>query len=99
MILQLKVSTYNDEPLSPEDLLKNIQVSVMQGIQSPWSWNKEEIDIMEPRQGKKLDVPFMQVRPEEMPPVDMEFPVPADGVIPLYIQIMNGTETLTIDVR
>lgn len=99
MILQLKVSTYNDEPLSPEDLLKNIQVSVMQGIQSPWSWNMDEMDIIKPRQGKKLDAPFMQVRPEEMSPVDMEFPVPADGVIPLYIQIMNGTETLTIDVR
>ncbi|XP_030260339.1 CD109 antigen isoform X1 [Sparus aurata] len=94
---RLKVSTYNDEPLSPEDLLKNIQVSVMQGIQSPWSWNMDEMDIIKPRQGKKLDAPFMQVRPEEMSPVDMEFPVPADGVMPLYIQIMNGTETLTID--
>lgn len=37
-------------------------------------------------------------RPEEMPPEDMEFPVPADGVIPLNIQLMNETETLTIDV-
>lgn len=38
-------------------------------------------------------------RPKEMVPEEMEFPVPADGVIPLYIQLMNETETLTIDVR
>lgn len=38
-------------------------------------------------------------RPTEMVPEEMEFPVPADGVIPLYIQLMNETETFTIDVR
>lgn len=37
--------------------------------------------------------------PEEMPPKEMEFRVPADGVIPLHIQLMNETERLTIDVR
>ncbi|XP_028460461.1 CD109 antigen [Perca flavescens] len=37
------------------------------------------------------------VRPEETLPKEMEFPVPADGVIPLNIQLMNEMETLTID--
>lgn len=37
-------------------------------------------------------------RPEGMTGHDMEFPVPADGVIPVHIQLMNETETLTIDV-
>lgn len=43
--------------------------------------------------------PSKVVHPEEMLPEEMEFPVPADGVIPLNIQLMNETETLTIDVR
>lgn len=36
--------------------------------------------------------------PEEVPPKDMELPVPADGVVPLDIQVMKDTELLIIDV-
>lgn len=42
---------------------------------------------------------MMHPFPDEMPPEEMEFPVPAHGVILLNIQLMDETETLTIDVR
>ncbi len=83
-----------------EDQLKTVQVSVMQRKQSPWSWKMDMGEEMMPRRSN-MSGPSenMRPRPEEMPPEDMEFPVPADGVIPLHIELMNETETLTIDVR
>ncbi|XP_070782389.1 CD109 antigen [Enoplosus armatus] len=89
---RLKISTYDNQPLSPEDQLKTVQVSVMQRKQSPWSWKMDSVEEMVPR-GSNMSHPH----PENTPPKEMEFPVPADGVIPLYIQLMNETETLTVD--
>ena len=57
--------------------------------------NEEEI---RPRASNTSGPSGMLPHPEEMPPEEMEFPVPADGVIPLNIQVLNETETLTIDV-
>ncbi|KAF3850306.1 hypothetical protein F7725_020025 [Dissostichus mawsoni] len=82
----LKISTYNDEPLSKEDQRKTVKVSVMQRKRNPWSWWFTEI-IGRPRLKEE----------EKMVVEEMEFPVPADGLIPLNIQIKNDTETLTID--
>ncbi|XP_034059076.1 CD109 antigen-like isoform X2 [Gymnodraco acuticeps] len=84
----LKISTYNDEPLSREDQRKTVKVSVMQRKRNPWSWMLDEREIMRrPRLEKE----------EKMVLEEMEFPVPADGLIPLNIQIKNDTETLNID--
>ena len=52
----------------------------------------------EPRQSN-LSGWFLRPTPMELTPEEMELPVPADGVIPIDIQLMNDTETLTIDVR
>ncbi|XP_076612690.1 CD109 antigen [Chaetodon auriga] len=95
---RLKISTYNDQPLSLDDQQKTVQVSVMQRRQSPWSWKTDQMEGMVPRRSNVSDPSgTVRRRPEEMPPEDMEFLVPADGVIPLHIQLMNETETLTID--
>ncbi|KAK5903091.1 hypothetical protein CgunFtcFv8_006901 [Champsocephalus gunnari] len=84
----LKISTYNDEPLSREDQRKTVKVSVMQRKQNPWNWMFfEKLDMRRPRLEEE----------EKMGLEEMEFPVPADGLIPLNIQIKNDTETLTID--
>ncbi|XP_039638752.1 CD109 antigen [Perca fluviatilis] len=92
---RLKISTYNNKPLSPEDQQKTVKVSVMQQKESPWSMQMAE-EGMVPRP-LNMSGPSNVVRPEEMLPKEMEFPVPADGVIPLNIQLMNEIETLTID--
>ncbi|XP_038583673.1 CD109 antigen [Micropterus salmoides] len=87
---RLKISTYNDQPLSLEDQQKAVQVSVIQQKQSQWSWKMDYVEQRIHRQSNMSG-------PEEMPPKEMEFRVPADGVIPLHIQLMNETERLTID--
>lgn len=58
----------------------------------------DKVVEMGPRQSN-LSGSFLHPIPMELTPEEMELPVPADGVIPLYIQLMNDTETLTIDVR
>uniref|UniRef100_A0A8D3A5V8 CD109 molecule n=1 Tax=Scophthalmus maximus TaxID=52904 RepID=A0A8D3A5V8_SCOMX len=93
----LKISTYNNQPLSEEDQRKMVQVSVMQGKESPWSWKMEEVEEMWPRMSNMSGPSNRPPRPEETEPKEMEFPVPADGFIRLHIEVMNDTETLTID--
>nr|XP_033503796.1 CD109 antigen isoform X2 [Epinephelus lanceolatus] len=93
----LKISTYNDQPLSLEDQQKTVTVSVMQRKQRPLIWKtykKEEMVLQSNMSG-----PSGTVRPhqKEMQSKEMEFPVPADGVIPLNIKVMDETEVLAID--
>ncbi|KAA8582937.1 hypothetical protein FQN60_015483 [Etheostoma spectabile] len=95
-VARLKISTYNDKPLTPEDQQKTVKVSVMQQKQTPWSMQRDQEEEMGPWLLNMSD-PSKDVHPEEMLPKEMEFLVPADGVIPLNIQLMNETETLTID--
>ncbi|XP_047194163.1 CD109 antigen [Hippoglossus stenolepis] len=92
-VAMLKISTYNDQPLTLEDRRNTVQVSVMQRKESPWNWKMDELLEMRPR-ASNMSGPQI---PEEMPPKEMEFPVPADGVIPLHVLVMNETETLTLD--
>ncbi|KAM7368320.1 hypothetical protein PAMP_014548 [Pampus punctatissimus] len=95
---RLKISTYNDQPLSLEDQQKTVKVSVTQRKQSPWTWKKDNKEELVPRQQNMSDpLEFMHAGPKETPAQDMEFPLTPDGVIPLYIQLMNETATLTID--
>ncbi|XP_033979709.1 LOW QUALITY PROTEIN: CD109 antigen-like [Trematomus bernacchii] len=91
----LKISTYNDEPLSKEDQRKTVHVSVMQRKRNPWSLSLDENKEMEPRRSNVSG--SYGIKEEKMMIEEMEFPVPADGLIPLNIQIKNDTETLTID--
>ena len=60
----------------------------------------DKMEEMVPRRQNMSD-PSEIVRPspEETAAQDMEFPLAPDGIIPLYIQLMNETATLTIDVR
>ncbi|XP_029281676.1 LOW QUALITY PROTEIN: CD109 antigen [Cottoperca gobio] len=89
---------YNNQPLSMEDQRKTVQVSVMQGKQSPLSWIMDKEEDMGPRRSNAVGAfrtgafPFRGDDAETM-----EFPVPADGCIPLNIQLRNETQTLTID--
>ncbi|RVE56091.1 hypothetical protein OJAV_G00232690 [Oryzias javanicus] len=86
----LRLSTYNDQPLSLEDQRKMVEVSVIQRMETWWyMW----MDAMETNSTEPLEM-----RQEEVPPKDMQFPVPADGVIPLHIEVMKDTELLIIDV-
>ncbi|XP_075940084.1 CD109 antigen [Anarhichas minor] len=95
----LKISTYNDQPLSPEDQGKMVHVSVMQQNTSPWSWKMDikERENWPRRSNMSVTWGVGSPQPEEMLSEETEFPVPADGCIPLNIRVMDETETLTID--
>ena len=59
----------------------------------------DNMEEMVPRKENMSDpLGTVHPSPEETPAQDMEFPLTTDGVIPLYIQLMNETATLTIDV-
>ncbi|KAM9840307.1 CD109 antigen [Aulostomus maculatus] len=92
----LKICTYNNQPLTPEDQKKTVKVSVVQRKRGPWSWKKDTDHQMAPRQWNMSGTSGM-MEPEELLPQDLEVPVPADGLIPLHLHLMSETETLTID--
>ncbi|XP_053193438.1 CD109 antigen, partial [Scomber japonicus] len=95
---KLKICTYNNQPLSLEDLQQTVKVSVVQQKKSPWNWKMDQMEEMGPRRQNSSDSSdIMHPTPEGIPAQDMEFPLTPDGVIPLSIQIMDDTATLTID--
>lgn len=67
-----------------------VEVSVVQMMETWWYMG------METMEANSTDPLYMLQ--EEVPPKDMQFPVPADGVIPLHIEVMKGIEMLIIDV-
>ncbi|CAK6980420.1 CD109 antigen%2C partial [Scomber scombrus] len=95
---KLKICTYNNQPLSLEDQQQTVKVSVVQQKKSPWNWKIDQMEEMGPRRHNTSDSSdIVDPTPEGIPAQDMEFPLTPDGVIPLSIQIMDDTATLTID--
>ncbi|MED6245778.1 hypothetical protein ATANTOWER_007947 [Ataeniobius toweri] len=90
----LKISTYNGEPLTATDQRRMVKVSVKQE-------RKEHGDQMvkEGMLFRTNDSDSSWMNSDEMSSEDMEFPVPADGVIPLHIKVLNDTQHLTVEER
>lgn len=65
----------------------------MQQIQKPWNWKVDEMVEL------GAHISNSSVIPPPTEAEEMEFPIPADGLIYLLIPIKNNTEMLTIDVR
>lgn len=78
--------------MSLEDQQKSVLVSVMQQIQ-PWNWKVDELVEL------GAHISNLSVLPPPTETEEMEFPIPADGLIYLLIPIKNNTERLSIDVR
>ncbi|XP_040925580.1 CD109 antigen isoform X2 [Betta splendens] len=90
---RLKLSTYNNQPLSLDDQQKTVQVSVMQQklSVSTWAGNQNQA-LFSPNVSGLSWSP-----PDEPRPLELWFQVPADGVIPLSIFVQDGTGILIID--
>ncbi|KAJ3606841.1 hypothetical protein NHX12_026360 [Muraenolepis orangiensis] len=87
----MKISTYNGQPLTPEDQTKWVTVSVMQRESYIW----EGANFLERRLANGSgDQDFYNGQDYEQ---EMHFLVPADGVIPLSIQIIQNIRTLELD--
>ncbi|KAM9551472.1 CD109 antigen isoform 1-T1 [Salvelinus alpinus] len=94
---ELKISTYNKRPLTREDQGKNVTISVTQQRHSPWSWKLDDLGLMLPRVLLNSTGPGLPPMPDEIPVQTMVLPVPADGVIPIHIQLSDKVATLTVD--
>ncbi|XP_014060361.2 CD109 antigen [Salmo salar] len=94
---ELKISTYNKWPLTREDQGKTVTISVTQQRHSPWSWKLDDLGLMLPRVLLNSTGPGLPPMPDEIPVQTMVLPVPADGVIPIHIQLSDKVATLTVD--
>ncbi|KAL2081856.1 hypothetical protein ACEWY4_021674 [Coilia grayii] len=92
---QVKVSTYDDSPLSVEDQGKMLHLTVTQKRMSPWSWREEVFDFMVPR----VQNWSKELAPSEIPVIEIIHPVPADGVVRFNIQLSSDVATLNIEAR
>ncbi|XP_025998933.1 CD109 antigen isoform X3 [Astatotilapia calliptera] len=91
---RLKISTYNNQPLSLEDRQSFVEVSVIQQKQRFWGWIGDMVIDTEPKTSNSSGT---SESPKEMLPKEMKFPVPADGLIPFSVEITSETDMLSID--
>lgn len=93
--LQLKITQYNGEPLTQEDLGKMVHLSVTQKKSLRW----EVKDENEPRTLAVTSAQPEDNMPAENMPEEMELPFSADGEVHLSIPISEKIESLIVDVR
>ncbi|KAM4529281.1 LOW QUALITY PROTEIN: CD109 antigen [Fundulus diaphanus] len=89
---RLKISRYNGEPLTAQDQTETVKVSVLQQKKRFWDQMLEEEMLFS---GNDSDSSMMD--PDESSG-NLEVPLPADGVIPLDIRVLNDTQHLTVEV-
>ncbi|CAL8395362.1 unnamed protein product [Arctogadus glacialis] len=85
----LSVSTYNGRPLTPEDQARTVVVTVRQHRVYAWDGPFRPDVVVRNFSGVPEET---KDRPERM-----SFPVPADGVIPLLVEVHEETGSLVID--
>lgn len=95
MLLQLKITEYDGEPLTQEDLRKTVHLSVTQ--KKSWKWEMRPSAMPHFSTTKRLL--SEKNMPDENMPEEMELPISADGEVHLSIPISERTESLTVDVR
>ncbi|KAK3516928.1 hypothetical protein QTP70_028219 [Hemibagrus guttatus] len=94
---QLRLSTYDNSPLTAEDLSQNVTLTVSLEPFSPWmfswensakakTWNSSYLDFID-SSNLYPDVKVLQL------------PVPADGIIPFQIELSENVAMLTIEAQ
>ncbi|XP_076874173.1 CD109 antigen [Brachyhypopomus gauderio] len=90
---QLRLVTYNHRPLTPADLRRTVAVTVKQESASPGSSNSSH-PVMQP------NVSSSPMSPSGIISVHtLNLSVPADGIIPLHMQLSKNVATLTIEAQ
>lgn len=95
MLLQLKITEYDGEPLAQEDLRKTVHLSVTQ--KKSWKWEMRPPAM--PHSSNATSWQSEENTPGEDMPEEMELPIEADGEVHLFIPISERTDSLTVDVR
>ncbi|KAJ8270954.1 hypothetical protein GJAV_G00121140 [Gymnothorax javanicus] len=106
---QLKISTYNMEPLSPEDQQQLVTLTVTQNKYSPWSWGRDnEMGPHPPNASDfplspaipELDYPSLGPREDEGPEVlTLTLSVPQSGLVSIHLPLSDDVASLHIDAN
>lgn len=98
--LQLRLSTYNSRPLTPEDQNQIVTFTVSQQEHSPGMFELDKSANFE--RPNPTDLTFKAsafLYPNGNISVKtFQLPVPADGVIPFYVKLSENMAMLTIEV-
>ncbi|XP_036438060.1 CD109 antigen isoform X2 [Colossoma macropomum] len=101
---QLKLSTYNNHPLTSEDQDRRVSVTISQQTFSPMVW--DDPANLQPRShnftNSTQDIFPASTFPYpsgNMPVERLQLYVPADGVLPISTQLTEDVATLTIEVQ
>lgn len=97
MLLQLKISEYDGEPLAQEDLRKMVHLSVTQ--KKSWRWEMKASAMPHSNNATHSSLQSEENRPGEDMPEEMKLPISTDGKVHLSIPISEMTQSLTVDVR
>lgn len=96
-MLQLRLSTYDNSPLTAEDLNRNVTLTVIQEPFSPWMFLWENPVNAKTWNSSYLDSSFLYPN-ENISAKVLQLAVPADGIIPLQIELLENVAMLTIEV-
>uniref|UniRef100_A0A8C1EJF4 CD109 molecule n=1 Tax=Cyprinus carpio carpio TaxID=630221 RepID=A0A8C1EJF4_CYPCA len=93
---QLKLSTYDSQPLTAEEQSGSVRLAVTQSKFSPWTWTWDNNESLAPRMMN--DTPsFSSIY--DIPVENIDLPVTADGVMSFQIHLSDSVATLNIEAR
>lgn len=96
VLLQLKITEYDGEPLTQEDRREMVYLSVTQ--KKSWKWEvKSEAEPRTSATPHSSNTTDWQS--EENMPEEMKLPISPEGEVHLSIPISERTRSLTVDVR
>lgn len=95
LMLQLKLSTYNNSPLTAEDQSRSVTLTVSEEPLSPWMFAWE--NSAKARTWDFINTSFLYPERNISAKV-LQLPVPADGIIPFHIELTESVSSLTIEV-
>ncbi|XP_051951277.1 CD109 antigen-like [Xyrauchen texanus] len=96
---QLKLSTYDDRPLTTEDKSRSVRLVVTQHKFSPWTWRWNEHGSLEPRMLNTTTTSSFFTPIYNVPVKEMELPVTADGVMIFQVHLSKDVATLDIEAQ
>ncbi|XP_051954493.1 CD109 antigen [Xyrauchen texanus] len=96
---QLKLSTYDDRPLTVEDQSRSVRLAVTQHKFSPWTWRWDEQGSLEPRMLNTTPASSFFAPIYNVPVEEMQLPVTADGVMTFQVHLSENVATLDIEAQ
>ncbi|RXN32239.1 CD109 antigen-like protein [Labeo rohita] len=94
---QLKLSTYDNRPLSAEEQSGIVRLAVTQSKYSPWTWMWNTDESLGPRMNGTPTSTFFPIY--DIPVENIDLPVTADGVMSFQVHLTDSVTTLDIEAQ